>query len=389
MNAQNRIKSCIVCAAVILWAFLANAATLPPDPDNAALLYYQAFLHRPDWDTETFLDIEKVLRGDEPSEQVRNYLNQQRCRQTIELVEAAAQIPQCNWGLRYSQGLNIPMQQLSHIRFISLYILEVHARTLAADGDYRSALGQCLTLRKLARHVGDDMLITYLLSLPVDSLAQRCIQYILSSMPLDTDIITWLQGQLSVVKGASESPTRAFAMDFELALQSLRIDHDTLAWIRNKYENPESLTDEDIIALAEEPYADFLNSVFRVIDSEMLYEAKYTELQRLKNELKEEIGSDPAANLMILICSQQVERVFTIHVRHAAAFNALKAALEIYLITAQTGQLPETLPSYLPKDPYSSQDFEYELTSDGFILRCRVKDIDTDEIQQYEFKVQK
>ena len=330
--------------------------------------------------------IYNVLYGYEPDEKIRDYLED--CNETLKLAEAASKIPECNWGIRYSQGFGASLPQFEHVRSLS-FLLEVHARTLAADGDYQAALGQCLTLRQFAKHVGDDTLIAHLVSLAVDGAAQRCIQDVLGSMPLDADVITWLQGQLSVVQGASESPARAFAMDFELILQTLRIDHDTLTWLRNKYENHESLTDEDIIALAEEPYADFLNSILRVMDSEMPYEEKYAELQRLENELKEEFGNDPAANLIIIVCSHKVLTTFSIHVRHTAAFNALKAALEIYLIAAQTGQLPETLPSYLPKDPYSSQDFEYELTSEGFILRCRVKDNYEDEIQQYEFKVQK
>ena len=59
----------------------------------------------------------------------------------------------------------------------------------------------------------------------------------------------------------------------------------------------------------------------------------------------------------------------------------------------------------MPKDRYSREDFEYEVTEDGFILRCRGKDIDgggfdpdclwpdedtdcmRDIIREYEFKV--
>jgi hypothetical protein len=51
--------------------------------------------------------------------------------------------------------------------------------------------------------------------------------------------------------------------------------------------------------------------------------------------------------------------------------------------------LPESLPAGLPKDLFSGEDFEYEKTKDGFVLRSRRKDLDRDEIHQYEFKVPK
>ncbi len=57
--------------------------------------------------------------------------------------------------------------------------------------------------------------------------------------------------------------------------------------------------------------------------------------------------------------------------RHTAQINSTKAGVELYLIMAKTGQLPEKLPDYLPKDPYTGRDFLYEITDDGFILGCQ------------------
>jgi hypothetical protein len=58
-------------------------------------------------------------------------------------------------------------------------------------------------------------------------------------------------------------------------------------------------------------------------------------------------------------------------VRHTAQVNCTKAAVELYLIIAKTGQLPDELPDYLPKDPYTGRGFLYEITDDGFILSCQ------------------
>ena len=52
-------------------------------------------------------------------------------------------------------------------------------------------------------------------------------------------------------------------------------------------------------------------------------------------------------------------------------YFCLKAAVELYLIMAKTGQLPEELPDDLPRDPYTGQNFLYKKNEDGFSLGCR------------------
>ena len=366
-----------------------HSTVLPSDPDNAALLYYQAFLLCPELDTATTELRDKVLRGAEPDEKIRKYLK--RCRKTIKLAEAAAQITQCNWGILYSQGFGFNSVPLRHLTFL----LGVDARILAADGDYRAAVGRCLTIRQLAGHVGDYTLFRYGVSVGFDKIALGSIQHILGVMPSDFNNLTRLQGQLAVVQGASRSPARVLERDFEFALQN--IDPEILARVRdhivkntedtNAKKEIRSLTDEELLVRARESYSTFLNSVLRAIGSDMPYEKTYAELQRLTDKLGEQASSNPV--IILSLCAGQVVKVYELHVRHTAYFNALKAAIEIYLSKAKTGQLPKTLPDYLPKDPYSGEDFEYETTKEGFVLRCRVKDIDEGKIQQYEFKVQK
>jgi hypothetical protein len=407
MNYDSKKAICSICVVMVVWTLGVPAATLPPDPDNAALLYYQAFLLRPEPDADTSESIDEVIRGGEPDEKLREYLNLRDCRKTIEFAEAAAQLPQCNWGIRFSQGIGAPLPQLVHFRPL-MFLLYANAHVLATDGDYLAALGRCLTIRRIGRHIGDDTMVNYALSVGTDRSSLRYIQNVLGSMSPDIDILVWLRGRLAAVQGAVLSPARALEMDLELILQSMRSDTDDLVWLReqliehNEGKNGEyiwSLTDEELLALIAEPYADFLNYALRVIDSEMPYEEKYTELQKLIDELKEEFGSAPGTNQLAIAFAPQVIEIYSLQVRLTAQFNALKAAIEIYISTANTGQLPETLPDYLPKDPFSGQDFEYEITEKGFVLRCRAKDIlasqaiqppgtDPDVVHEYEFELQ-
>lgn len=405
MGNMNHISINIICFILVLWTLGVHGATLPPDPDNAALLYYQAFLLRPEPDANTSASIDEVISGGEPDEKLRKYLNLQDCRKTIELTEAAAQLTRCDWGIRYSQGFGAPLRQLEHFRPLR-FLLYADARVLAADGDYRAAFGRCLTIRRIAGHIGDDAMINYAISVGTDRSVLRYIQNILGSMPPNDETLIWLRVRLAM-QGMDPSLARALEMDLELMLQTLRTDTDDLVWLReqlieNEGENAEyiwSLTDEELLALVVEPYADFLDYALRVIDNEMSYEEKYTELQRLIDELKEEFGDVLDLKQLIVALSPQVTEIYSLQVRHTAQLNALKAAIEIYLVTANTGQLPDTLPDYLPKDPFSGHDFEYEITEDGFILRCRAKDIpasqawhlpgtDPDVVHEYEFELQ-
>ncbi len=400
-GAKKTIYSIYVI--LLLWILGVHGATLPPDPDNAALLYYQAFLLRPEPDADTSASIDEVIRGGEPDEKLREYLNLWECRETIEFAEAAAQLSQCDWGIRYSQGIKTPLPQLEHFRHLS-FLIYAKARVLAADGDYRAALGHCLTIRRIAGHVGDDTLLYYLASLAIDGLAHRCTQDVLSSMPLDVDILVWLRDQLNVVRDVipSLSLVKVLKIDDELGLRSLRSNPDTLIRLRehladnaddeNTRDKTLVLSDEELIVLLRKPYVDFFKSLSHVMDSEMTFEEKSLEIQRLSK-----IIDDKYAAYHYVGTGRVVEH-YNLKVRNMAQFNALKAAIEIYLIKAKTGQLPETLPDGLPKDPFSDEDFLYKITEKGFVLRCRAKDLfasrasrprksETDFIHEFEFKV--
>ncbi len=371
----------------------AHAGGLPASLDNAALLYYQAFLLRPEPDYATFRLIDAVLRGAEPDKNVRKYLA--TCRETIRLAEAASQIRQCNWGIMCSRGGALDVGVVASSRELCL-LLDVYGRTLAADGKYRAALDSSLRINRLGEHLGDDTYITYATSLTVGRRCLGCIQYVLGSMPRDIDTLTWLQGQLTV-QGAPRLASAWMETARDIELQFMRTNPELLeSWrrqVKQDTKHPKakkdilSLTDEQVLLRARQSYDKFLSSVNRIIGSDIPYVEKYAEIQRLSNDPQQQPVSDPVT--LLWPSAEPVIASYRIYIRQVAHFNAVKAAIEIYLATAKTGRLPDTLPDGLPKDPYSGQDFEYEKTADGFVLRCRVKAIDDNKVWQYEFKVRK
>lgn len=373
-------------AEIVPWA---REAVLP-SPDNAALLYYQAFLLRPQPDEGTYLRINAVLRGAAPDRQVRRYLG--TCRSLIHTLGIAAQVPQCAWGIRHLDGAGFSeMSLFLQIRQLAT-VLALDARTLGADGHYEAALARCLTMRRLARHVGEDTMLAYLIALSVDDLARQTMQYILGLLPSDANLLQGLRGQLAAVPGAPLSLQRPMQADFELAIESLRSNTGLLEWVRqnlarNAGEQP-APTDEEVLARTRESYQCFLDSIFRVMDNEATYDHKCAEMNNQANQFADEHGKDSVVSYLMLSTSANtiVER-YSLAVRHSAGDNAFKAAVEVYLVRAQTGRLPEVLPEYAPKDPYSDQPFEYEITTGGFLLRCRVQDFYQGKALQYEFAV--
>lgn len=373
--------------------------TAPPHPDNAALLYYQAFLLQPDLDLATSHKIDDVIRGAQADRQVRTYLG--HCLPMIEMAEVASRIPQCTWGIRQGRGPGFDRLFLSLSVHHLQNILLVDARTLAADGHYRAALERCLTVRRFARHLGEDSKLNLLARNP-DLMALRTVQHVLNVMPPDADILTWFRGQLAVVQGTPLSFTKKIQLDFRSCLNHMRTSPIALRYIRKQLvekaedeqskENVRNLTDEQILSSAREPFPRFFDSIFRILDSEMTYEQKCAQIQRLINKLKQEDGTDPVVAYVINWSGidgmiEPPSRQYPFYVGCQAHFNGIKAAVEVYLVLAKTGRLPEKLPDHLPKDPFTGRDFVYEITDEGFALRCQDEEFLRRKNKWLEFKV--
>jgi hypothetical protein len=368
---------------------------LPPNPDNAALLYYQAFVLRPEPDAATAQKIQDVLRGAEPDRRIRTYLG--HCLPMIRLAEIASQIPQCTWGTRGGAGPNFGWKDLNSDVNRLLDILIVDARTLAADGHYRAALEDCLTLRSLSHHLSEDPRLELAARNP-DVMALRTIQYVLGVMPPDADTLMWLRARLALVRGLRLSFAEMLQTKSKSFFNRMRSNPGTLTWLKDLLaqnaqdeqgkKNAQKLTGEQLLSRARESFPRFVDSIIRVVDGGMTYNEKLAQMKRLIKGLQSS-NADPVTRCVVLTSGIDglVDRQYSFLVGHAARINGIKAAVEIYLVMAKTGRLPEKLPDYLPKDPFTGHDFEYEITDEGFTLRSAGKE--SPRRKGLEFKVRK
>jgi len=328
------------------------------------------------------------------NDQIRQCLEENRY--ALEFVETAADVRECDWGHDISRGLGVLMPELSKLR-LTAFMLTAQAQILAEEGEYRAALERCLTIHKMARHVSDSLLISYLVGTSLNRLANERITDFLSIMPQDTETLTWLKGQLLAVSVNAPSIKRAMAREKEISMHEIRAERidSILETMGDDFAKDEVTADAvkkvrkadaQFFKDNREYYANVMDNVIVALD--LPYQKSHKKLEELGARIEKDAKEKPAA-IMAALLTPANSRIRTLGIQSGTFFNATRAAIEIYIIKAKTGRLPEKLPADLPRDLFSGKDFEYEKTKDGFLLRCRGKDLDKNETYQYEYKVAK
>jgi len=111
---QRRTWFCWVFAVSCMLP--AGLAAATRSVDNAALLYYQAFIRCPSFDSFPWEAQSAVFKGTAAAKDVRKYVEE--FKDVIQLIEAGSQISRCDWA--------IPAQQVgSFENFVALRVKTV------------------------------------------------------------------------------------------------------------------------------------------------------------------------------------------------------------------------------------------------------------------------
>ena len=370
----------------------------PPDPDNAALLYYQSYIAYEKADDTMENMVTDLARGKiEPNERIKNYI--ESCRTAIDLATAATEIPNCNWGLKYSDGVSINLAHVAQTRKL-VFLITAEARILAAEGDYQKAINRCLTVHKIGKHVGDDTPISFLVSMAVDKVVASRIQDILADMPQDLETLISLKAKLAEVPFKTPSLRVAMRLEKECFSSEMRVDKrdELLAMCSGTGDVGElekmktkrlAEGDEAFFTRNRDYYIKHMNSLDEVLESSMPYAEVYSRLKQLNEKPGKDIAENPDATLTALL-TPAFCRIYSIEIRTKTISNSIRTAVEIYMIKAKSGKLPDALPDGLPGDLFSGKDFKYEKTADGFALRCQGEEFQKGRMRRMlEFKVKK
>ena len=281
------------------------------------------------------------------------------------------------------------MPQLSQARLLT-FVLVADARCRAADGDYEGALDRCLTVEAFAQQIGDDTLVSYLVAIAVRAMGDRCMIDVISSTGDDARFLRWLKGELASTSTWSLTPVRPLRIEMEIALDAMQVENlETLARVTcNEDETGRAriraLATEEILAQGRELYTERVTMALDVLSASMPYERAYAELQALDEGLD---PNDPVCAVAGMLLPA-VSRIYTLKTRNEALHNALQAGTDICLRKAETGTLPAALPTGLPQDPFSGQDFDYKRTKNGFVLRCQGVELGSDDkVNEFTFTV--
>ncbi len=409
-SIKNRLLICVAGLAVMA---ASGAAAQDPSglPQNAALVYYQACLFR-----TQFL---KPLGGggggfygivsttsepdSDPNKIITSFVRSPDYRFLTELITAASKLPDCDWGLVCRKRLSVPTSVIAGVRDLTSFLI-VQGKVLACDAQYRAALENALTMRRIARHFGDETLNMYIQAESTNARAFDLIQYVLGKMPPDGETLTWLQEQLAAAGEMEWRPQETLAKWLDWEVRCLQASPDVLADAMESAalkNTTQGLTGAQVLERARQAWGEVFTSVVEVLESEASPqdksralgklarkasfqmagaeiilevgeserppEEKEREIQQLMLEERNNMARDP----MLLMA--HLHGAVDLYSRLAfprARVHAVRAAIAIYLIKARTGQLPQTMPAGLPKDPYTGKDFEYQATRNGFSLRC-------------------
>ncbi len=390
---MKTIKSRKVTTAIlaVLMLLVSAASVLAYPPDNAAILYYKAFmLYQADDEMNDMLL--RFAKGRiELNEKIEEFVNKNR--QIVNTVLDASEIKYCDWGLDYSQGTEVLLPPLHKLRQL-LGLVLADARIPAQRGDYKTALGRCISVHKMARHLNERPVILYIVGIAFNAVANDCIIQILSDMPPDIEILTWLKSQLAHINEQSFSIKPTLRWKRQAGIISMSPEKISDAVQSGLDDGPFKERVLKRILAADEQFYDrnreYWNRYMDAVEAafDLPSPQGYVKLKKLDEELTKEFSKNPDSTLTSILFTTW-QRIYNLSIRWNTHSNALKSAIEIYIIKAKTGKLPDALPAGLPGDLFSGKSFLYEKTANGFILRCQSKDLEKDEIYKYEFKVKK
>ncbi|MGE5294098.1 MAG: hypothetical protein ACM3VT_04665 [Solirubrobacterales bacterium] len=387
MKRTNHLILTAVAAAVLATSWMASPlqAVIPPDPDNAALLYYQAFISLADLDKQGRDHIGEVARGTVvANDKTRQYVED--CKAAIDFADAARTLEKCDWGFRYSQGFEGRMPHLAQMRFLA-HVLLADARVRALDGDYKGALDRCLQMRTFKRHIGDETLISFLVGVAVEKLGYERMNDIIGLVAKDAETLRWLQNELAVPEARTLSPVAPLKIEKEIAeglLQMSQRDRLLRALQGPEFQDMAKFyasADEATMARARRLYSEYLTSALAILSAGEPYEQAHRKLANLVMTVD---ANDPALAIGRFL-TPALGSILSAKTGAEASGNATKTGVAVCLQYAEQGRLPQALPGGLPKDPFSGQDFQYEKKGSGFILRCRGKDLTKDKTYEYPF----
>jgi len=385
-------KSRVIYVSTVLLTL--NVAVLSQPPDNAALLYYQAFLLYEE-PNETMDKILTGFRNGEigSNEAITKYI--EKNRRVIDLVVRAADVSQCDWGYDYSQEVMRP--NLNPLKRI-FGLLTAEAKWLIEQGNYVTALDRCVTMRKIALHASNEALLSWTFGNTMNSRTNVIIEDVLGLMPPDAGELDRLKSRL--IQTQARFPSLVSSLVNETQLNVATMQKNRVQPLLDMYEGSlgghllepmlERIPngDDTFFKKNREYYIRAMATFIEALESGLPYTRMCIRLDELPKRWSKDAEDNPDATLTSLSLPP-ITGIYHSMVKQHTHLNAIMTAINLYIIKARMGQLPDSLPADSPCGLFSDEPFAYVKTTEGFYLRCQGKDKprSQDGILEYQFKV--
>jgi hypothetical protein len=391
---RTYLTKCMVIVITTILLLCSFAQAYPPD--NAAVLYYESFLLMQDANDAMTDQLTLVIKGEaDANESVIKYVEVNKL--ALDYAFTATTISMCDWGLDYSKGFDMPLPYIGKGKTMTRLML-ADAKITSMNGNCREALEKCLASYRLARHIGDDSfgIVPFLMGVSIQGLTNSCIQSILPQMAKDVNSLRWLDAQLVLFASDIPSLKVAVANDFK-GIGSMFNREQMLQCVADVAKQGENAfaqearrriesADERFFVANKTYWNDYMQRICAAMD--LNYPKAFATIKEMVDNAGSEAMQKPNATLTAL-CVPGIHSILSLDIRSRTHLNALRTAIAIYTIKAKTGNLPQSLPAQMPVDLFSGKPFQYEITADGFILRCQGKDLNKNETYEYAFKIQK
>ncbi len=362
-------------------------------PDNAAVLYHKAFslIEHPE-DRESRDAIWNYAKGNvDLTNDIDIYLDKHQA--VIRILLDAAEVTQCDWGIDYSQGIDVLFPTLAPARQAGFILLGQARRDFSA-GNVEQAIDLCFSVYRMGRHVDNECMVSHLVGIALYDVTNNVIRDLVSQLPPDEEFLTQLKARLDGISVQRNTLKAAIQKDILMFANSICPEgRDSIIKCYDGHNSPQEKNALEQIKTADtvffeksrQHYLEFMNSVQNALDLP-LAEAQFQLLALAERPLKEAETNKYAIVTATLVpvlwpCLQ-------LDARGRTDFNALQAGLNLLLIKARTGSLPDTLPANMPKNLFNNQDFTYKRTGQEFRLNyeCLGRALEESETREIVFQ---
>lgn len=410
MSKTKQHRKTLICALFLTLATITTAAQTTQK--NAANLYRKAIkLYQPDQKSHNSI-YDLLSGGNKDYQAVIEHIKLNR--KALDIALEASKIENCDWNFKLAaydpadpneftkefgrqSGNHAAMKQL-------VKLILADAKVHAHKTEIKKATDEIIDAYSMTRHNYSDSVIGWLVMKSMESKVNQLLHEILSEHRLNASMLNYIERHLSNHMKLRQTLIKTF--DFETRYYLETLSKATLESTKESIIFGDPNIIDEIIKSDDAAYAVFDRDYFLRHQQKLrtAFSKPYAKAIVVFGELDEVLSDDAVefaqsnhktsanytAFMMKMMSSSSLWSYFySSHISTKTRFNALLTAVEIYLVKAKTGKLPAKIPAGLAKDLFSGNDFAYEKTDTGFILRCQAKDLSKDKIYEYEFKVVK